>query len=385
MKKNPCLKILFLLLLILVSCQKNENPGFNYNISGIVKDSTANGIEISLIIPSQGLDKRVKTKILNGKFEFNGFIEKPEFAEIQFEYDVLNNSPDVSFIPVIVEPTKTQLSLSISDGTFGTFKNVSDIKIVSGNNNKILYKEFYTPSLINHFSYSDNYQEKRDSIQKHQYSKEKIEFFRKFDSIYDNKNSIAYVSFWNYLLSLNQPQFDKDYINSRDKKYLKQIANKVDSSKIASKDYKQFKYIITTLIDYETPITFKDFTLKNISGGNSTLSQIIKNNEYTVLDFWWSNCSPCRKFNKESEPIYPKLKENKIEIVGVNIDSEPSIWNEVSKKDGIKWTDLYAGPNSDIQVAYKVYSFPTKIVIDNEFNIVDFEFKKAEELMNLVK
>ncbi|MFD1014921.1 hypothetical protein ACFQ13_03205 [Winogradskyella rapida] len=54
-----------MLLLILVSCQKNENPGFNYNISGIVTDSTANGIEISLVIPSQGIDKRIKTKILN--------------------------------------------------------------------------------------------------------------------------------------------------------------------------------------------------------------------------------------------------------------------------------------------------------------------------------
>lgn len=374
-----------MLLLILVSCQKNENPGFNYNISGIVKDSTANGLEISLIIPSQGIDKRAKTKILNGKFEFSGFLKKPEFAEIQFEYDVLSNSANQSLIPIIIEPNETLLSLSISDGTYGSFKDIRDIKVIRGNNNKIFYEELYTPSLINHFSYSDSYQAKRDSIQKHKYSKEKIEFFRKFDSIYDTKNSIAYVSFWNYLLSTNQPQFDKDYINDRDKQYLKQIAKKVDSSKIALKDYKQFKYIITTLIDYETPITFKDFTLKNISGGNSTLSQIIKNNEYTVLDFWWSNCSPCRKFNKESEPIYPKLKENKIEIVGVNIDSEPSIWNEVSKKDGIKWTDLYAGPNSDIQVAYKVYTFPSKIVIDSELNIVDFDFNKAEELLNLIK
>jgi len=86
------------------------------------------------------------------------------------------------------------------------------------------------------------------------------------------------------------------------------------------------------------------------------------------LDFWWCNCAPCRKFNKKSEPIYSKLKENNIEIVGINIDTNPSIWNKVSKEDGIKWVDLYAGPNSDIQIAYKVYSFPTKIVIDNEFN-----------------
>jgi hypothetical protein len=75
MKKIPCIKILVLLLLVLVSCQKKKNSGFNYNISGILEDSTVNGLEISLVIPSQGIDKRIKTKILNEKFGFSGFLE----------------------------------------------------------------------------------------------------------------------------------------------------------------------------------------------------------------------------------------------------------------------------------------------------------------------
>jgi len=385
MKNYQYIKIFILISLISVSCKQNENSGFNYNISGIVKDSTANGIELSLIIPSQGIERRNTTKILNGKFEFSGYLEKPEFAEIQFEYDVLNNSSNQAFIPVIVDPTETQFSLSISESKFGAYKDINELNFLSGVNNKIFYKELYTPKLINHFSYSDNYQKNRDSIQKNNYLDEKIEFFKKFDSIYDNKNAIAYVSFWNYLFSTNQPQFDKDYINDNDKKYLKKIALKVDSNKISLKDYKEFNSKINSLIEYKTPMIFSDFTLKNKNGGKSTLSEIIKNNKYTVLDFWWSNCGPCRKFNKESEPIYSKLKENNIEIVGINIDTDSSIWNKVSKEDRIKWVDLYAGPNSDIQIAYKVYSFPTKIVIDNEYNIVNFDFKKAEELLNIEK
>lgn len=385
MKKHQYIKILILILLISVSCKKNENSEFNYNISGIVKDSTANGIEISLVIPSQGIEKRNKTKIVNGKFKFSGYIEKPEFAEIQFEYDVLNNSSNQAFIPIIVEPTETQLSMSISESKYGAYKDINELNFLSGVNNEIFYRELYTPNLINHFSYLNNYQENRDSIQKNNYLNEKNEFFRKFDSIYDNKNAIAYVSFWNYLFSTNQPQFDKDYINDNDKKYLKKIAFKVDSNKISVKDYKEFNSNIKSLVEYKKPMIFSDFTLKNNNGDKSTLSEIIKNNKYTVLDFWWSNCAPCRKFNKESEPFYSKLRENNIEIVGINIDSDPSIWNKVSKEDRIKWIDLYAGPNSDTQIAYKVYSFPTKIVIDNEFNIVNFDFKKAEELLNLGK
>jgi hypothetical protein len=199
--------------------------------------------------------------------------------------------------------------LRISESKYGAFKDVSDLKIISGNNNKIFYEELYSPNLINHFSYSNHYQENRDSIQKHKYSNEKIEFFKKFDSIYDKKNSIAYVSFWNYLLTMNQPQFDKDYINDSDKKYLKQISNKVDSNNIALKDFKRFKSTINSLVDFKSLIEFKDFTLKNISGGPSTLSEIIKNNKYTVLDFWWSNCAPCRKLIKIVNQFTQNLKK----------------------------------------------------------------------------
>ncbi len=385
MKNLQHITIFIIILLISASCRKNENSELNYNISGIIKDSTANGIEISLIIPSKGIDKRNKTKIDNGKFEFSGYLDKPEFAEIQFEYDVLNNSSTQAFIPIIIEPKETQISLSIAEGKYGAYRDINDLKILSGVNNKIFYRELYTPNLINHFSYTNNYHENRDSIQVNKYSNEKNVFFRKFDSIYDNKNAIAYVSFWNYLLSTNQPQFDKDYINENDKKYLNKIASKVDSSVISFKDYKEFKAKVNGLINYKKPLKFTDFTLQNKNGNNSTLSAIIKNNKYTVLDFWWSNCNPCRKFNKESETIYSKLKENNIEIVGINIDTDPSIWNKVSKEDRIKWVDLYAGSNSEIQIAYKAYSFPTKIVIDNEFNIVNFDFKKAEELLNIDK
>lgn len=378
-------KLLTLILLIFFSCSKNKNTGFNYNITGVVKDSTSNGIEISLIIPSQGIEKRSKAKIVNGKFKFSGYLKKPEFAEIQFEHDVLKNNENISYIPIIIEPLKTELSFEITKSKYGVFRDINELKFLSGVNNKIFYSELYKPKLINHFSYLNNYHKVRDSIQKNKYSLEKVEFFRKFDSIYDNKNAIAYVSLWNYLLSSSIPHFDREYINENDKTFLKKIALKVDSSKVSLNDYKDFNSKINSLIEYKTPMIFSDFTLKNKNGVKSTLSEIIKNNKFTILDFWWSNCSPCRKFNKESEPIYSKLKKNKIEIIGINIDTDPSIWKKVSKEDRIKWIDLYAGPNSDIQIAYKAYSFPTKIVIDNEYNIVNFEFKKAEELLNIEK
>ena len=141
MKNYQNIKLFTLILLVFFSCNKKESSGFNYNIIGTVKDSTSNGIEISLVIPSKGLEKRSKAKIVNGKFEFNGYIEKPEFAEIQFEYDILNNSGNQFYIPIIIEPLNTKLSLEITESTAGTFKEINELKFLSGVNNKIFYEE----------------------------------------------------------------------------------------------------------------------------------------------------------------------------------------------------------------------------------------------------
>ena len=59
------------------------------------------------------------------------------------------------------------------------------------------------------------------------------------------------------------------------------------------------------------------------------------------------------------------------------------IWKNSSKKDAIKWIDLFAGPNSEIQSSYNIKAFPTNIIFNRKLEIINFEFIKAKELLNL--
>src|SRR5690606_29133495 len=113
------------------------------------------------------------------------------------------------------------------------------------------------------------------------------------------------------------------------------------------------------------------------------LSQIISANDFTVLDFWWSGCLPCRKFNQESTQHYRKLKENGIEIISINVDDGMSKWQRATKQDGIEWVNLYAGANSKIQSDYNIVAFPTTIIYDKNMQMIDFDFHEATELFKL--
>src|SRR5690606_34946917 len=132
-------------------------------------------------------------------------------------------------------------------------------------------------------------------------------------------------------------------------------------------------------------LTFKDFTLIDIDGNEITLSKVIPNNKFTVIDFWWSGCIPCRKFNKETKPYYNQLKEKGIEIIAINVDRQNADWKNSSLKDQIEWINLYAGPDSKIIPDYQITYYPTKIIFDKDKNIIDFDFYTAEELLRMVK
>jgi peroxiredoxin len=73
---------------------------------------------------------------------------------------------------------------------------------------------------------------------------------------------------------------------------------------------------------------FIDFTAPDISGQDVSLSRVIKNNRFTLLDFWSKWCGPCLLTSKEMIPIYKQFKDNGFEIIGIT--------QEYSKTDSIE-------------------------------------------------
>lgn len=177
--------------------------------------------------------------------------------------------------------------------------------------------------------------------------------------------------------------FDLREMSNEQKKSINDYFNSIPGDYKNSPDYTVVSSHIKRMNDKNFGKNFMDFTLPNIDDKESRISEIILANEFTVLDFWWSGCLPCRKFNQESKKHYKELKENGIEIVSINVDDGMKKWQRATIKDSIEWINLYAGANSKIQADYNVVAFPTTIIFDKNKQLVHFDFHKATELLKL--
>lgn len=374
------------LILVFNSCQneknklKRINSNFSFTIKGNVKNG--NGIVLSLYIPSQGLDNRLKSTVKDGKYIFNGKTKYIEKAKIRFEENIIDESSSYSYIPIFIEPGKTNLDFTILGDSL---QHYVENKIVSqGENNKFYYDVsplFWKAYSTTIFSDSVKY----DSMHQFVYPRVRYNTLKVYDSLLSNTNyPIVSIDYLNTILKDFGPfQFDK--LEEYEKEAIVGYFNKIDTSLTKNPNYKKVKKKIEILRSITEKTSFKDFTLINIDDKEVQISDILKDNEITLIDFWWSGCGPCRAFNLKTSEIYDSLKIAGIEIISINVDESKKIWKKSSQKDKIKWINLYAGAGSDIELEYNIKYFPTKIVLDKDFNIIDFEFTYATELLNLIE
>src|SRR5690606_27530667 len=91
MKKTFTLTLM-IFALIITSCKEEnkttekENSEIQFVILGTAKNG--NGKKLGLHIPSLGMDNRLTSEIVNGKFEFKGTLPYPERAEIAFDNEL---------------------------------------------------------------------------------------------------------------------------------------------------------------------------------------------------------------------------------------------------------------------------------------------------------
>ena len=81
---------------------------------------------------------------------------------------------------------------------------------------------------------------------------------------------------------------------------------------------KDFNYDTKKLVGKE----LNTITLENFIGKNSISTNDLKKNDYTLINFWASWCSPCRI----EHPVLMKLgKEKNLKLLGINF-KDKRIW-----------------------------------------------------------
>lgn len=94
-------------------------------------------------------------------------------------------------------------------------------------------------------------------------------------------------------------------------------------------------------------------------------------NQYTLIDFWYSNCGPCIAQFPTLKNLYEKYKGSGFEIVGVSTDKEKykTDWQNAIKKYQLLWPQ-YWDKNGVEATKMSINAFPTNFLLDKEGIII---------------
>lgn len=115
--------------------------------------------------------------------------------------------------------------------------------------------------------------------------------------------------------------------------------------------------------------TLKYFSALNLDGGEVRLEDVLKENQYTLVEFWASWCGPCIAEIPYLKSAYEKYRDKGFEILSVNLDEDPAAWETASvEKYDIPWVNVCDGEAFDSTIAklYRVKAIPANYLITSD-------------------
>lgn len=116
----------------------------------------------------------------------------------------------------------------------------------------------------------------------------------------------------------------------------------------------------------------RNFTLENTKSESVSLMDIAQKNKYTLIHFWasWDNKSLMQI--KDLRQLYKRFRKDGLEIVSVSLDDSKTAWKNtisVEKMDWVNLSDLKRW-SSVIVKLFDLTHIPQNILIDSKGNII---------------
>nr|WP_320059145.1 TlpA disulfide reductase family protein [uncultured Bacteroides sp.] len=178
---------------------------------------------------------------------------------------------------------------------------------------------------------------------------------------YAERNPNSKIAFWRLVGLLNwgyEPVFDSIY------NVFSGILKNGYAGKILSGKLQNAKQLSVGQI-------FPLFNCQTTNIENSP-SRIFLKNKFTLVDFWYSGCGPCRQQFSSMRDLYKQYSGSGFEIVGISVDQtkDRKEWEDVIVKEKLVWKQYWDKNGTESQ-RFSINAFPTNFLIDSTGKIID--------------
>jgi peroxiredoxin len=93
--------------------------------------------------------------------------------------------------------------------------------------------------------------------------------------------------------------------------------------------------------------------------------------KYTLVEFWYSGCSPCIAQFNELKEVYKKFHEKGFEIVAISVDTRDKLpaLERIIKKNSYPWQQIFDVGGTKAQ-SIDVNSFPSSFLLNSQGKII---------------
>ncbi|WP_177733664.1 TlpA disulfide reductase family protein [Flavobacterium inviolabile] len=360
------MKKFFLVLSIaafFASCKKDDG----FTIIGEAKGVENDKMVIIATQSDLGPVSKDTVKVKDGKFEFKGKSEHPEFCFLRIQdigdmipFVLENGKIKVEFVKDSVR--NSRVSGTVTNDQFQKYNDES----------KVIYKKMQTFQIANNQRMATA-QQTNDTVT--------INSLRKQFMVYQdqmNQKSEDFIqkhpdSFLSVMLLENFVKFQSLPVDKIEKYY-----------KLLTADAKNnqhgdtVKNFLAKQSAVEVGKMAPDFSAPNPEGKTVSLKESL--GKVTIIDFWASWCGPCRAENPNVVALYNELHAKGLNIIGVSLDQDAAKWKEAIAKDKLAWTQVsnlkfWQDP---IAEQYNVKAIPQTFILDASGKIVAKDLKGAE-------